>query len=822
MKTGCPKRPSAIFNLPGSLRVILSVATVFAAPLAFAANTDTWVGGTANGTDYDFSAAANWSYSPGPGPFASGDSLVFTNKGHATASNDEAGFTFPGIAYTSNALGFTLVGNAFTLGTSTAASAITVNSTNAQTISNDITLGNAAQTLNLAGGSLTLGGNLSGEGSSSALTLTGGKTLNLAGSNSFIGHVTISEGTLQLDNPNAAGTNSIVDGGVLNINIGLNTLSNAITGAGTVNVVETTNVETRFGGSMSGFTGTIDVPVSQGKSKADITSSAVNLNANAAINIANGGTLYLSGVTLRAAIHVSGSGNNENLGALRVDGGSTVSGPVTLQGGATMGENASGNGTVSGVISDGGNGYGLTKVGGSTSTLFLSGTNSYSGPTTINSGTLALTNTGSIANSTNITAAGGATLNVSGLSSAFTLGSSQTLSNSAVGALINGTNNCSSGTLSLVYDGANPSFIITNGGMTLSGSTKFIINNTGPTLLPGSYNIISNAPAGLVAGAVPGLVTVAGGSSDGTPSLQILTGGLYLNVASNGSLVVYGPTNFTYNGSAQSPTITLTGSTGARTTNYVGVTVSYGPNANAPTNAGTYYVSNTVAADANYLGTTNSTLFAIFALATATVSFSSTNSGLAINPAFCGLSYEKSKLTGHLFVSTNTSLINMFGQIAPAVLRIGGNSVDTTCWGGLSNKTAITAAQVDAFAGFVKALPTNWHVIYGINMSVNNAHELRRRSGLCRQCAGSSLLGFEIGNECDLYHSNGIRAPPIIRMPNSWWNGRRSPRRSPMRFPAGRSPTRAAAGRSPGRPRPTILRVTRCRLPRTRPGLFQW
>jgi hypothetical protein len=143
---------------------------------------------------------------------------------------------------------------------------------------------------------------------------------------------------------------------------------------------------------------------------------------------------------------------------------------------------------------------------------------------------------------------------------------------------------------------------------------------------------------------------------------------------------------------------------------------------------------------------------------TATVSFSSTNLGLTLNPAFCGLSYEKSKLTGNLFVSTNTALIKMFGQIAPAVLRIGGNSVDTTCWGGISNKTPITAAQIDAFAAFVKALPTNWHIIYGINMSVNSPTNCAAEAAYAANALGSSLLGFEIGNECDLYHGNGIRA----------------------------------------------------------------
>jgi hypothetical protein len=142
----------------------------------------------------------------------------------------------------------------------------------------------------------------------------------------------------------------------------------------------------------------------------------------------------------------------------------------------------------------------------------------------------------------------------------------------------------------------------------------------------------------------------------------------------------------------------------------------------------------------------------------ATVSFSSTNPGLLLNPAYCGLSYEKSKLTGSLFVSTDTALINMFGQIAPAVLRIGGNSVDTTCWGGVSNMTPITAAQVGAFAGFVKNLSTNWHVIYGINMSVNSPSNCAAEAVYAANALGSSLLGFEIGNECDLYHQNGIRS----------------------------------------------------------------
>ena len=67
---------------------------------------------------------------------------------------------------------------------------------------------------------------------------------------------------------------------------------------------------------------------------------------------------------------------------------------------------------------------------------------------------------------------------------------------------------------------------------------------------------------------------------------------------------------FTYNATAQSPVVNFTGSTGARTTSYVGVSVSYN-SLNAPTNPGTYYITNTLAADANYDGATNSQTFTI-------------------------------------------------------------------------------------------------------------------------------------------------------------------------------------------------------------------
>ncbi|HTV42402.1 MAG TPA: glycosyl hydrolase family protein [Candidatus Sulfotelmatobacter sp.] len=131
----------------------------------------------------------------------------------------------------------------------------------------------------------------------------------------------------------------------------------------------------------------------------------------------------------------------------------------------------------------------------------------------------------------------------------------------------------------------------------------------------------------------------------------------------------------------------------------------------------------------------------------ATVSFSPANTGVPLNPAFNGLSYEKVEIANGFFTSNNVPLVKLFSMIGPAVLRVGGGTVDTTCWGGLSNTVPITAAEVDTFAGFIKALPTNWSVIYGINLLSNTPANGAAEAAYAANALGPRLLGFEIGNE---------------------------------------------------------------------------
>jgi autotransporter-associated beta strand protein len=171
----------------------------------------------------------------------------------------------------------------------------------------------------------------------------------------------------------------------------------------------------------------------------------------------------------------------------------------------------------------------LTKI--SAGRLALNASNTYSGNTTVSAGTLALTGSGSIANSPTITIAAGAAFDVSLLSSTFSLGSSQTLSNSTSTAVLGGNAGTGLGTVSLTYASGTPSLVVTNGTLTLSGSTTFKINNTGSALAGGSYKIIATNSAGFVAGTLPTVTINGGGTVSGTTNfLKLLNNELYLVV----------------------------------------------------------------------------------------------------------------------------------------------------------------------------------------------------------------------------------------------------------------------------------------------------
>jgi hypothetical protein len=131
----------------------------------------------------------------------------------------------------------------------------------------------------------------------------------------------------------------------------------------------------------------------------------------------------------------------------------------------------------------------------------------------------------------------------------------------------------------------------------------------------------------------------------------------------------------------------------------------------------------------------------------ATVSFSPANTGLPLNPAFGGLSYEKMQMVTNYFSSNNIPLMKLYSLLGPTVVRIGGGTVDTTGWNGISNTIPITTSQVDRLAGFIKALPGNVSVIYGINLLSNTPANAAAEATYAANALGTNLYGFEIGNE---------------------------------------------------------------------------
>jgi len=139
-----------------------------------------------------------------------------------------------------------------------------------------------------------------------------------------------------------------------------------------------------------------------------------------------------------------------------------------------------------------------------------------------------------------------------------------------------------------------------------------------------------------------------------------------------------------------------------------------------------------------------------------------------IGEAFAGLSYEKSSLyeKPYLFTASNANMIGLFQRLGPSVLRVGGNSVDRNVWtpsGAGQTAGQIAPSDVAALAAFVKA--AGWQCLYGVNLGGAGPNPYTSGSIVAATTPalaaaevayaasqfGSSLLGIEIGNECDLY-----------------------------------------------------------------------
>ncbi|EAO1443652.1 autotransporter outer membrane beta-barrel domain-containing protein [Salmonella enterica subsp. enterica serovar Cannstatt] len=225
-----------------------------------------------------------------------------------------------------------------------------------------------------------------------SLTKTGAGTLILNAENTYTGGTTISGGTLVATNVDALGSGDVTDDATLELNTG-GTFDNAISGSG--QVVKSGDGALTLSGANSYSGGTLISDGTLVASNVDALGTG-DVTDNAVLELNTGGDFDNV---------ISGSGQVVKSGdkTLTLSGSNTYTGGTTISGGTLVASNVNALGT--GDITDNATlemntgGDFANNIGGTGSvvksgdkTLTLSGTNSYTGGTTISGGTLVANN----------------------------------------------------------------------------------------------------------------------------------------------------------------------------------------------------------------------------------------------------------------------------------------------------------------------------------------------------------------------------------------------------------------------------------------------
>ena len=322
--------------------------------------------------------------------------------------------------------------------------------------------GAAALIVDTSAGTTTFNGNIIG--GTTGLTKIGANTLGLGGANTYGGVTTINVGTLRADSGTAVG-----DGSAVTVN-------------GTA--IFDVNGQTETVGSIAGVAGTM-ITLGAGT----LAAGAVDAFDQSSVTIAAGAFLDLASFD-QMVTGLGGTGTVTN----------------SVAGTAILTVDTSGGGSVfNGNVVDGGGTMftALTKAGANT--LGLGGTNTYSGATTINAGTLRADSGTSVGDGSAVTITGTGIFDVNGNTE--TVGS---IASAAAGTQID----LGSGTLSAGGDGSTTMFdgtIIGTGGLTKAGAGTLTLTNmgnaytgttsiTGGTLQVGASGVIADGSAVTLSG----------------------------------------------------------------------------------------------------------------------------------------------------------------------------------------------------------------------------------------------------------------------------------------------------------------------------------
>ena len=522
------------------------------------------------------------------------------------------------------------VSNNLSLFTNTTCTICTVTAS-AATFAKSINLGSSTAKLNVSNAS-SIAGEVTGAGS---VYKDGAGTLTLAAANSYSGATTVHAGVLLSGLAGALPDTSAItvdSGGTLDMN-GKNDVVGSIAGAGPILLGGAAltsgadNTNTNYSGTLSGAgtltkTGTGTLTLSGANTYTGATtvsggtlavSATAGLGTNAAgTTVATGGTLDLQNITgVDEALTLSG-------GTLKTSTGTTtVVTNVVLGANSTV--DVSGTGlTLANPIS--GTGFGITKTG--TGALTLSATNTYTGATIINGGTLVSGAADVIPNASAVTVATGATWNLNNNTETIgSLAGAGTVSLGSAGLTAGGDNTTTTFSGGITGTGA---FTKTGtGALTLSGANSYTGTTTisGGTLTHGVANVLSDSTTVSVAtgatwnlnnfndtvasfagtGAITlgsGTLTFGGdntsntysGTMSGTGSLtQTGTGTLTVTgnntysgittIGSGASVVVTGTGNLSGSGVVNAGTFDITGTTTGSSVRYLAGSGTFNRNA---------------------------------------------------------------------------------------------------------------------------------------------------------------------------------------------------------------------------------------------------
>ncbi|EIS8536613.1 autotransporter outer membrane beta-barrel domain-containing protein [Salmonella enterica subsp. enterica serovar Worthington] len=278
-----------------------------------------------------------------------------------------------------------------------------------------------------------------------SLTKTGAGTLILNAENTYTGSTTISEGTLIATNVEALGTGNVTDNATLEMNTG-GDFDNAISGSGQVVKSGDETLTLSGANSYTGGTtisgGTLVASNVEALGTGDITDNAtleLNAGGDFANNIGGTGSVVKSGdktLTL--------SGSNTYTGGTTINDGTLVATSVDALGSGDVTDNATLELNTGGDFANNIGGTGSVVKSGD-KTLTLSGTNSYTGGTTINDGTLVATSVDALG-SGDVTDNATLELNTSGTFDNVISGSGQVVKSGDDALTLSGANSYTGGT----------------------------------------------------------------------------------------------------------------------------------------------------------------------------------------------------------------------------------------------------------------------------------------------------------------------------------------------------------------------------------------